>query len=205
MNAGRAHDAARGRRSLLALAAVFFVPVVVAFWLYYGTPGWRPRGAANRGELVDPAVPLPVLRFVTADGSRIDGDLLRGRWTLLFIGPASCDARCRKALYLTRQTRLALNKDAARVRRVFLATGPCCVEHALVAEHPDLVVAQLPTAELEALTRLITTPDASPVLGAGRIYLVDPLANLMMSYAPDAPDKALLDDLERLLRLSHIG
>ena len=60
---GRAPGTARGRRSLLALAALFFVPVAVAFWLYYGTPGWRPRGAANQGELVDPAVPLPALEF----------------------------------------------------------------------------------------------------------------------------------------------
>ena len=31
------------------------------------------------------------------------------------------------------------------------------------------------------------------------------LGNLMMSYAPTAPDKALLTDLKKLLRLSHIG
>ena len=40
---------------------------------------------------------------------------------------------------------------------------------------------------------------------AGRIYLVDPLGNLLMSYAPGAPDRALLEDLRKLLRLSHIG
>jgi hypothetical protein len=40
---------------------------------------------------------------------------------------------------------------------------------------------------------------------AGRIYIVDPLGNLMMSYAPDAPQKALLEDLKKLLKLSHIG
>ena len=68
------------------LAAIFFVPVLAAFWLYYGTPGWRPRGAANQGELIDPAVPLPAIEFAAPDGSRIAGDLLRDRWTLLFIG-----------------------------------------------------------------------------------------------------------------------
>jgi hypothetical protein len=44
-----------------------------------------------------------------------------------------------------------------------------------------------------------------PLAAAGRIYLVDPLGNLLMSYAPDAPDKALLTDVKKLLRLSHIG
>ena len=40
---------------------------------------------------------------------------------------------------------------------------------------------------------------------AGRVYLVDPLGNLMMSYPRGGPDKALLADIKKLLRLSHIG
>lgn len=204
MSTGNAPRGGRGWRSFVALAALFFVPVVAAFWLYYGVPGWRPGGAANRGSLIDPAVPLPVLAFAGTDGQPIAGDPLRDRWTLLFIGAASCDARCRHALYLTRQTRLALGKDAERVRRVFLATGPCCPETALAAEHPDLLVAIPTRAQLDAVTRLIPHSDAAPMDPTGT-YIVDPLGNLMMSYAVDASDKALLDDLKRLLRLSHIG
>lgn len=204
MSVRKGSHGGRGWRSLVALAALFFVPVVAAFWLYYGVPGWRPGGAANRGNLIDPAVPLPALEFAGPDGEPIAGDLLRDRWTLLFIGAASCDARCREALYLTRQTRLALGKDADRVRRVFLATGACCTEPAVVAEHPDLVVAVPSQAQLDTLVRLIPHRDAAREHSA-RIYIVDPLGNLMMSYSADAPDKALLDDLKRLLRLSHIG
>ena len=137
MTTGRTSGNARGRRSLLALATLFVVPLAAAFWLYYGAPGLRPRGAANRGELIHPAVPLRELAFASPDGRAIDGDLLRGRWTLLYIGPQDCDPRCRDVLYLTRQTRLALNKDSDRVRRLFLATGPCCPDPALLAEHPD--------------------------------------------------------------------
>ena len=37
------------------------------------------------------------------------------------------------------------------------------------------------------------------------IYLIDPLGNLLMSYPASAPDKALLTDVKKLLRLSHIG
>ena len=42
-------------------------------------------------------------------------------------------------------------------------------------------------------------------LAEGRLYLVDPLGNLMMSYERGAPVKGLLDDLKKLLNLSHIG
>jgi hypothetical protein len=38
-----------------------------------------------------------------------------------------------------------------------------------------------------------------------RIYLIDPLGNLMMSYAPGATAKGMLEDMKRLLGLSHVG
>jgi hypothetical protein len=40
---------------------------------------------------------------------------------------------------------------------------------------------------------------------SGRVYLVDPFGNLVMSYAADAPARGLLEDLKRLLKLSQIG
>jgi hypothetical protein len=45
----------------------------------------------------------------------------------------------------------------------------------------------------------------SGAVEAPRIYLIDPLGNLMMSYAADAKPKGMLEDLKRLLRLSSIG
>jgi cytochrome oxidase Cu insertion factor (SCO1/SenC/PrrC family) len=205
MTARPVTKAARGRRGLLALAALFLVPVLAAFWLYYGAPGWRPPHAVNRGELLDPPVTLPVFELAGTDGARLPGDQLRNRWTLLYLGDGACDARCRDALYLTRQTRLALHKDADRVRRLWLATGPCRPTRELGAQHPDLVVAVPTPVQLAALAQLIPAKDSATLTASSRIYIVDPLGNLMMSYAADAPDRALLDDLKRLLRLSHIG
>jgi hypothetical protein len=37
------------------------------------------------------------------------------------------------------------------------------------------------------------------------MYVVDPLGNLMMFYAPEAKAKGMLEDTKRLLRLSSIG
>jgi hypothetical protein len=155
--------------------------------------------------LIDPARPLPAVVFRAPDGELLPADLLRRKWTLLYVGGGRCDARCRQALHLTRQTRLALNKDAGRVQRVLLATGECCDREFLSREHEDLVVANLAGAEAQRLLAPFPVYDAVPVEQAARIYLVDPLGNLLMSYAAGAPDPALLDDLRKLLRLSHIG
>ena len=195
----------RGRRQLLALAALFFVPLGVAFWMYYGPAGWRPAGDASKGDLIDPARPLATLALPTMDGTVTDAGFLRGKWTMLYVGDGLCDDRCRQALYLMRQSRIALNKDMDRVQRVFLVTDRCCDRGFLASEHPDLLVARVEDAASAALLEPFPSYDGVPVAAAGRIYLVDPLGNLLMSYAPTAPDKALLSDLKKLLRLSHIG
>lgn len=195
----------RGRRQLLLLAALFFVPLAVAFWLYYGPTDWRPSGDASKGDLIDPARPLAALALATADGTQTDAQFLRGKWSMVYVGDGLCDERCRKALYLTRQSRIALNKDMDRIQRVFLVTGRCCDRGFLAQEHPDLIVARVDDGASAALLEPFPTYGGVPLADAGRVYLVDPLGNLLMSYAPTAPDKALLTDLKKLLRLSHIG
>jgi cytochrome oxidase Cu insertion factor (SCO1/SenC/PrrC family) len=195
----------RGRRRLLALAALFFVPLALAFWMYYGPTGWRPAGDTSKGDLLDPARPLAEIALPAMDGPTTAPGFLKGKWTMLYVGDGLCDDRCRKALYLTRQSRLALNKDMDRVQRVFLVTDRCCDREFLSREHPDLVVALVDDPAAAALLAPFPTYDGVPVAAAGRIYLVDPLGNLLMSYSPAAPDKALLTDVKKLLRLSHIG
>jgi cytochrome oxidase Cu insertion factor (SCO1/SenC/PrrC family) len=207
MNAPRADlQQRRGRRQLLMLAALFFVPLAIAFWLYYGGSGWRPVGGTNKGDLVDPAVPVPEVALVRPDGSATAADFLKGRWTVVYLGDGACDERCRKALYLSRQTRIALNKDMDRVQRVFLATRPVVDGGFLATEHPDLQLALVGADPgSQALLAAFPAFDGVAPAAAGRLYLIDPLGNLVLSYSAEAPDKALLTDIRKLLKLSHIG
>jgi cytochrome oxidase Cu insertion factor (SCO1/SenC/PrrC family) len=196
----------RGQRQLLLIAALFFVPLAVAFWLYYGPVAWRPSGGTNKGELIDPAVPLPAVSQKRPAGTELPADWLRGKWTIAYLGAGDCDERCRGALYLSRQSHIALNKDMDRVQRVFLATAPCCDQRFLAAEHPDLVVAKVDDEpDAHALLAAIPALGGVAPANAGRLYLIDPLGNLVLSYPAAAPDNALLTDLKKLLRLSHIG
>lgn len=196
----------RGRRQLLILAGIFFVPLALAFWLYYGAGGWAPQGGTNKGDLLNPAVPLPAVTLTLQDGTQTTPEFLRGKWTIAYVGDGACDESCRKALYLSRQSRIALNKDMDRVQRVFLTTGTCCDKPFLAAEHPDLAVVTLGTdPDSQALLATFPAFDGVPVDQASRLYVIDPLGNLVLSYSAQAPDKALLTDLRKLLRLSHIG
>lgn len=202
----------RQRRVLIGLALLFFAPLGLAFYLYYGHGAWHPGGRVNAGELVNPARPLPALALPlwssddAVAAGYTDPDFLKGRWTFLYVGSGRCAAACQSRLYDTRQVRIALDRDMKRVQRVFIADAGCCDPQYLREQHPDIVAVRA-TAEAAPLLALLAGregPGRQP-FAESRVYLIDPLGNLMMSYAPDAKAKGMLEDMKRLLRLSSIG
>jgi len=217
---GRART--RQRRVLIGLALLFFAPLGLAFYLYYGHGAWHPGGRVNAGELVSPARPLPALALplwnsddAVATGYT-DPNFLKGKWTFVYVGSGRCAAACQRRLYDTRQVRIALDRDMKRVQRVFIADAGCCDPQYLREQHPDILAVRA-SAEAAPLLALLAAHDGTGPGGTGpggpgrrpfaesRVYLVDPLGNLMMSYAPDAKAKGMLEDMKRLLRLSSIG
>jgi hypothetical protein len=194
----RAEEAAlraRNLRTVGALAAVFFLPLLVSFWLYYG--GWRPAGQSNHGQLITPAQPLEPAALSSVQGKDSVSLPLR-TWTLVYVGGGACDDACRNALRLMRQARLALSEEMTRVERVWLVTGNCCDREYLEREQAGLIaldataagalVAQFPAGEREH-----------------SIFVIDPLGNLMMRHDARDDPKGLLADLRKLLELSRIG
>jgi hypothetical protein len=206
MDAGGRELRYRNLRMVAALAALFFTPLLVSYALYYGM-GWRPSGRINHGELIQPPRPLPRadLPRVAAGGDTINAlpgtepAVFRGEWSLVYIGDGSCDASCRKTLYVMRQTRLALGTDQTRLARVFLVTVNCCAKDYLAHEHSGMAVLDATGAAAGPLLSLF------PGDREHSVFVVDPLGNLMMRYDVRRAPGGLLVDLKRLLELSQIG
>lgn len=199
----------RQHRALIGLALLFFAPLGLAFFLYYGV-GWRPGGRVNHGELIDPPRPLPAVALPRVDPNGgaaprpTAPDFLTHKWTLLYWGAGACSQRCKTDLYNTRQVRIALDRDMDRVQRVFVAQGECCDLEFLRLQHPDLITVRETPEAAPLLAQLRLSPADNPAT-EDRLYLIDPLGNLMMFYAPDTKPKGMLEDLKRLLGLSHVG
>jgi hypothetical protein len=191
---------ARNLRTVAALGALFLLPLAGSFWLYYGA-GWRPAGHTNHGELIAPVRPLPDVALpLAAGGTGSSQALFRRRWTLVYVGSGRCDADCRQALYLMRQTRIALANNMDRVQRVMLASDECCDRSFLEREHPGLLALDASGAGTQPLLEQFPTAER-----AHSLFIVDPLGNLMMRYDARTNPRGLLEDLKKLLQLSHIG
>jgi hypothetical protein len=188
---------ARNLRTLAGLAGLFFLPLAISFWMYYGTD-WRPAKLVNHGELIRPVRTLPQVSLPVVTGTA-PPTLFRHKWSLVYIDTGRCDDSCRHTLYVMRQTRLSLNNEMTRVERVFLATADCCDREFLAHEHQGLLVLDASGATAGPLLA------AFPAAREQSLFIVDPLGNLMMSYDARQNPKGLLEDLKKLLALSHIG
>ena len=181
------------------MGALFFLPLVASFYMYYGS-AWRPVASTAHGELYQPARPLPKTDLRDTKGEFAPANLLNEKWALVYVGGGECNDACKSSLYFMRQSRLSLNNEMTRVARVFLATSACCNREFLDREHPGLV--SLDASGPEAADLVATFPTKDRELS---LYIVDPLGNLVMRYDTRDNPKGLLEDLKKLLKLSHIG
>jgi hypothetical protein len=178
------------RRTLLLIAAVCIAPVVASYTMYY----FFPRDAqVNYGALL-PTAPAPAVEGMRPDGTPFRLAELGGRWVLVVRGGGDCGVECQRVLYATRQARTIQGREQERVVRAWLVTDDAPPPAAVLADHPDAVVARVDAARAAALP-----------WGDGAILLLDPLGNVVLRYPGDPDVKGLARDLTRLLKASRIG
>ncbi|MBA1148696.1 hypothetical protein H0Z60_16735 [Ectothiorhodospiraceae bacterium WFHF3C12] len=176
----------RGRAIMIIVVLLFAVPPVVAWMMLTG--GWRPGGTVNHGELIRPPEQLSGESWL----SQLPEDYFAGRWTLLHAVAGDCDDGCTALLDKSGRVRVALDKDAARVQRLLL-----------------LAEGAAPVAESGVRGARVVRADRATIRGllpAGErhgLSVVDPQGFRMMRYGMPLQAKGLLEDLERLLRLSN--
>ena len=192
----------RGRIQMLLLLLACASPVIASYFAYYVI---KPEGGkTNFGTLVYPAQEL--------NNAWLDVPL-QGKWTLLIARPAGeCqvkDEKCVEALFLMRQTRVAMGRESGRVQLIWVNTDGKPVDPEVLKAY-DEKVAGLKVVSLPSDPQ--SRADFETWLnkeGAGTaIQLIDPSPAKMMYFpVTNSPKEfsSLKKDLEKLLKLNHKG
>ncbi len=182
------------RTKFLLMLGFFAAPMLVAWLAYFG---WHPDKHKNYGSLLT-VTPLAHLQGTLVEGTPFQLDALKGKWLMVYVGSAACDATCQKQLYYMRQARLVLGKDQNRVERVWVLSGTAMPDPMMLKSHSGLRVWR--PAQSVFLQQFPAVR-----AGAQHIYIVDPLGNLMMRFPENVDPKAMIKDLKLLLKASQIG
>jgi len=192
---------------MLLVLALFAAPLILATLAMTLFPDWKPKTTTNYGDLVKPVRKLPAFSLKTLQGKPVDETFFRGKWTMLYLAKGACERPCVEQLYNIRQIRLAQGQDIDRLQRLMLwqATGVSQARQAELQQHfPGQVIVPVAPGEAKALLQDFALDEQDPLL-ANRVYLVDPLGNLMMKYEPDGKHRGMIKDLEKLLKYSGLG
>ena len=181
------------RVQMLLIASVFFGPLAVATWMYYGGY-FQPEGRTNHGALLEPII--NVAEEVPGSTVTTTGD---GYWVLIYSDDGECAQRCKNALYTIRQSQKMLGKEMERLLRVFLHGESSPDTVFLADEHAGLVAMRD-----DRVSTLLNNKKPAE-LSAGGYFLMDPLGNLVMYFEPKIHPSDMVGDIKRLLKLSRIG
>ena len=198
------------RIKLVLLFLLFASPVVASYLTYYVI---QPQGRTNYGELIVPQRPIVQLRFApptpqvpqvpqvhqspqsAGRSGELDAPSFKGKWLMVTALTRADLVSLERRLYLMRQVRLTTGKDMDRIERALVLLDDSVPATTVIEQHTGLNLVRLPVTDWRDTFRS----------GSDRIYLVDPLGNLMLVFPFDPDPSKMKKDIAKLLRASRIG
>ncbi len=186
----------RKGRTIFALMAIFFVvPMVVVMVMY--KLNWKPTGQSH-GELVTP--PRLIVQVETlkdSDGKAVP-KFWSDKWNMVYVTD-TCEQTCKEKLHIMRQLHVSLYKDISRAQRVLITNTQDVSK--IKADYPDLVVINQSADDIKKVSQQFNL-EGEIATQSNRLYLVDPLGHIMMSYQASTLAADIRKDLIRLLKYS---
>ena len=194
----------RNNRPFWALLALFGISYIAAWVFYMSDDMLGMSKTSNYGELVSPVQPIGAIALQRMDGSQLNTKELRGKWLLISVGDSGCEQSCQENFYKMRQIRRAMAKDRSRVNRMFLMTdnGQQASLQEKLKDYEGMEVIGGSGTAVKKLLTILSIPGNDI---KDRVFIIDPIGNLMMRYPSEAEPEEMLKDLKRLLKVSKIG
>jgi hypothetical protein len=191
----------RGRGVLLLLVLFFALPLVLVMLMY--RYDWHPQGDSY-GRLISPAraVQIPA-NLYSNNHVLMTHTLWHDKWSMVLLAQ-DCEQACSQRLLEMRQMHVSFAKDIDRVQRILIVIGK--FDTALQTQYPDLIIISGHTdAHAAESAQALYQQFVANAKSDNSIYLVDPLGNLMMQFAPEIAANLIRKDIARLLRYAWAG
>ncbi len=188
----------RGRLMLIALAIFFMVPILVVMLMQHFN--WKPAGRVY-GELLAPPRMVVIDEALVTDDGKSASKFWQDKWNMMYVTD-DCQSECMNRLHDMRQLQVSLYKDIARAQRILLTTSQEVAS--IKTAYPDMLIINQPSGAAGKLAKQFNIGEEN-ALQSGRLYLIDPLGYIMMSYPASAKAADIRKDLVRLLKSSWAG
>jgi len=201
------------RLALLIIAAMFLLPLLLAWLMYSGSLDFKPTSTRNLGTLIETPVPIDWTVTVLLSGeTNLAVDPGQGigvfdeHWVILQPVPAVCDDSCLKEVSNLRQIHRASGRQQFRIRLALLLdeSSPADQAKSLLAIYPKFHLIRDPSGILSAALAGIQQNLSGQAGPAKGVYMIDPLGNIMMYYEAGSDPNYIKQDLKRLLTWSKL-
>ena len=200
------------RIQLIVLFLIFCAPLSGAYYCIYFSEYSCQGEATNMGELYLPKpLDLDDTTFLVteSDGSsdEIKFNKLESRWYLLVLASDQCGVNCEKNLEKIGYVKTILARYAGRIESAL-------AYHQIDVEKINELQKKYSLMTMKATDRQAFDNWLKPFykgrqrakIDMERIYVIDPVKKLMMSYPLDAqPIDDIYEDMKRLLKTSRVG
>ena len=190
MNSTPAGTKTRARLTMLALLAVFVLPLLLAWGFAMGPFDWQPQSNLNYGVLLQPPLQLNSFGVMPATGAALTMNAIARDWFVVVLHNGPCPVSCQASLEAAERIQIAVGRDTDRVSLALLSNG------AITATPPreNLWLA----ADLE-LSQALRQASGEPQFEA-KFLSVDYRGYVVLMYPPSEEGLGVLEDLKRLLR-----
>lgn len=195
----------RQQTTVIGIFALFLGPVILVMLMQSRWWNYQPDGMKNHGQLVRPAIHLPLDTHAhTAVDPPSPG--IAGKWLLLYVLSEPCDQVCISDITALRQIHKATGRQQEHLAIGLISrTGP----------GPDL---KARLVSIYSKLNFISDPSATALasldkINAGllsrenrqtnfKIYIIDPMQNVIMAFENGTEPGNIHKDLKRLLKWS---
>jgi cytochrome oxidase Cu insertion factor (SCO1/SenC/PrrC family) len=189
----------KGRKVFMLMVVFFVVPIIVVVLMFKFN--WKPNGNSF-GELVKPPHLISNANELNYNQNQsLSENFWKTKWSIVYVAN-ECEQICLNKLHDLRQLHVSLYKDIERAQRVLITNTQDVskIKH----DYPDLIIINTPESSVSSLAEEFQINSENP-MESNRIYLVDSLGYLMMSYPASMALADVRKDITRLLRYSWAG